>query len=234
MRISCQQSSKKIEQEDFAPLLLLRKANDTGNRSRSKTDVGRAPKALASCREYGARLCVQSISICGIYPFASLSIQCHSARIESESYHVDRTECREWTCIQRKPGCWPVFTTVTCTSGTTRLKLWWKHSRSLLSKFVARKSWVVTGSDDMQISAFNYKTLEAHSDQKPLSGKATKNAASEKSTYFHRTAKLGSPLRWGFVGYEWITNVLAAAVASLPSGDREVTAIAPAYGSYAH
>lgn len=38
------------------------------------------------------------------------------------------------------------------------------------AKFVARKSWVVTGSDDMQIRVFNYNTLErihqfeAHSD----------------------------------------------------------------------
>jgi coatomer subunit beta' len=28
------------------------------------------------------------------------------------------------------------------------------------SKFVMRKSWVVTGSDDMQVRVFNYNTLE--------------------------------------------------------------------------
>ena len=28
------------------------------------------------------------------------------------------------------------------------------------AKFVVRKSWVVTGSDDMQIRVFNYNTLE--------------------------------------------------------------------------
>lgn len=38
------------------------------------------------------------------------------------------------------------------------------------SKFVPRKNWVVTGSDDMQVRVFNYNTLdrvtafEAHSD----------------------------------------------------------------------
>lgn len=38
------------------------------------------------------------------------------------------------------------------------------------AKFVPRKNWVVTGSDDMQIRVFNYNTLErvhsfeAHSD----------------------------------------------------------------------
>ena len=28
------------------------------------------------------------------------------------------------------------------------------------SRFVMRKSWVVTGSDDMQVRVFNYNTLE--------------------------------------------------------------------------
>lgn len=28
------------------------------------------------------------------------------------------------------------------------------------SKFVMRKSWIVTGSDDMQVRVFNYNTLE--------------------------------------------------------------------------
>ena len=28
------------------------------------------------------------------------------------------------------------------------------------SKFIARKNWVITGSDDMQIRVFNYNTLE--------------------------------------------------------------------------
>ncbi len=28
------------------------------------------------------------------------------------------------------------------------------------SKFVTRKSWVVTGSDDMKVRVFNYNTLE--------------------------------------------------------------------------
>lgn len=28
------------------------------------------------------------------------------------------------------------------------------------AKFVVRKSWVVTGSDDMQVRVFNYNTLE--------------------------------------------------------------------------
>lgn len=38
------------------------------------------------------------------------------------------------------------------------------------SRFVARKNWVVTGSDDMQVRVYNYNTLErvhqyeAHSD----------------------------------------------------------------------
>lgn len=38
------------------------------------------------------------------------------------------------------------------------------------AKFVPRKNWVITGSDDMQIRVFNYNTLErvhafeAHSD----------------------------------------------------------------------
>jgi len=38
------------------------------------------------------------------------------------------------------------------------------------AKFVPRKNWVVTGSDDMQVRVFNYNTLErvhafeAHSD----------------------------------------------------------------------
>jgi coatomer subunit beta' len=38
------------------------------------------------------------------------------------------------------------------------------------AKFVARKNWVVTGSDDVQVRVFNYNTLErahafeAHSD----------------------------------------------------------------------
>lgn len=38
------------------------------------------------------------------------------------------------------------------------------------AKFVARKNWVVTGSDDMHVRVFNYNTLErvhqfeAHSD----------------------------------------------------------------------
>lgn len=38
------------------------------------------------------------------------------------------------------------------------------------AKFVARKNWIVTGSDDMQVRVFNYNTLErvhqfeAHSD----------------------------------------------------------------------
>lgn len=38
------------------------------------------------------------------------------------------------------------------------------------ARFVARKNWVITGSDDMQIRVFNYNTLEkvhsfeAHSD----------------------------------------------------------------------
>jgi len=38
------------------------------------------------------------------------------------------------------------------------------------ARFVARKNWILTGSDDMQIRVFNYNTLEkvhsyeAHSD----------------------------------------------------------------------
>ena len=38
------------------------------------------------------------------------------------------------------------------------------------AKFIARKNWIVTGSDDMQVRIFNYNTLEkihmfeAHSD----------------------------------------------------------------------
>jgi coatomer subunit beta' len=38
------------------------------------------------------------------------------------------------------------------------------------AKFIPRKSWVITGSDDMQLRVFNYNTLEkviafeAHSD----------------------------------------------------------------------
>lgn len=32
------------------------------------------------------------------------------------------------------------------------------------ARFVTRKNWVVTGSDDMQVRVFNYNTLEkAHS-----------------------------------------------------------------------